>query len=229
MKLPLPTTAYQAEAANLRRLLRRGRVDHASLQRRIAPCRLEQCHGMCCHAGVGLSRSEKRVIEALVRDHPALFAELGIALPAQVIEPIPVFWLFKVYKTATRPFGYRALVPDWPAHFPETACVFMRDDGACAFQLVSERLGRHPWHYKPVSCWLQPLKVGRRGGISLYLPIEETDRSRSELYPGYVLFTHCGRTRAQGRAAAAVLQDEIDFLAAITGTPLKIPPEGERP
>ena len=104
--------------------------------------------------------------------------------------------------------------------FSDSACVFLLPDARCVLQALSAELGYHPWHFKPVSCWLHPLKVGSAPGVSLYLPTEETDLSRHQGYPGYVLWTRCGRRDPAGRPAREVFRAEIAFLEVITGVAL---------
>ncbi|CAK0779931.1 DUF3109 family protein [Azospirillaceae bacterium] len=216
-----PTSAYQVDIRHLRRMLRRKRIDIGSLRRKVRRCCLDECLGMCCAGGVGLSRDEKNVIERLAADHRALFAEIGLGLPERIVETVRILWLFPVYKTCVRPHPFRERLQGFPDHFPNAACVFMLNDGRCALQMVSERLGLHSWHYKPVSCWLQPLKVGFPRDVSLYLPNTETDLSRHAEYPGYVVWTRCGRTCWEGKPAYEVYREEILFLEAVTGVAIQ--------
>jgi len=227
-----PSIAFPGEVRTLGRLLRRWPVDWASLARPVAPCRAGTCHGMCCHDGVTLSGEERRVILALLTRHAPLVAELyrpfGLTPPGTLVERLPVLrlgplTLFGLWRTAQRPHPFRTLLADYPSHFGDTACVFLLPDARCALQALSQRLGHHPWHLKPVSCWLHPLKVGSAPGVSLYLPTEETDLARHDGYPGYVLWTRCGRRDPAGQPARAVFHAEIAFLAAITGVALTPP------
>jgi len=115
-------------------------------------------------------------------------------------------------KTATRPFPYRTLVDDYPEHFNETACAFLLEDGRCGLQVLSVQDGKHPWYYKPLTCWLQPIKISN-AEIRLY--DEKSDPFKFPDYGGFVIRTFCGRTSPDGLPAVEVLKEELEFLGKL--------------
>jgi hypothetical protein len=141
---------------------------------------------------------------------------MGLNLPEKVIEKSE--WNgIKGVKTSVRPFPFRSLVKDYPTHFNETACVFLLEDGRCGLQILSEQEGKHPWYYKPFTCWLQPIKL-TDSTIRLY--DETSDPNKLPNYDGFVIRTFCGRTETCGRPAAEVLKEELDFLGKLLGRDL---------
>jgi hypothetical protein len=74
--------------------------------------------------------------------------------------------------------------------------------------------GKHPWFYKPLTCWLHPINVSPER-ITLY--DEKTDPYRFPDYDGYLSRTFCGRTMSLGRPAYEVLRPELEFLGRILG------------
>ncbi len=214
------STAFPGDAARLRRWLRRGRVDARSFQRRVARCRLTDCRGMCCYDGAVVSWQTRRVLERLVIKAAEAFRALGLRLPAQSFVRLG-WWPLQVHKTATRLHRFSAVIADYPAHFGDSACVFMLDDGRCGLQVLSVDRGLHPWHYKPTVCWMQPIKLATEPGFSVFLPRQDTDPSRHRGYPGYVEATACGCSRPGGEPASRVLDRELRFLGAVTGVPVR--------
>jgi hypothetical protein len=157
------------------------------------------------------------VLQELSTTHAAEFREMGLSLPSQVI--VDSEWHGAVSKkTAVRPFPFRSLVDDYPRHFPETACVYLLDDGRCGLQMLAQRHNKHPWYYKPFPCWLHPIKV-RDGAVRLY--DEASDPDRYPGYEGFVTRTPCGRTAAGGCPAALLLKEELDYLSAISDRDLR--------
>jgi hypothetical protein len=75
-------------------------------------------------------------------------------------------------------------------------------------QILSEGDGKHPWYYKPFTCWLQPIKLSD-SAIRLY--DETTDPNKLPNYDGFVIRTFCGRTEECGQPATEVLKEEIGF------------------
>ena len=83
---------------------------------------------------------------------------MGLELPEAVVAPTE--WHGTVGNiTALKTFAFRSLDENYPAHFDETACVFLLDDARCGLQVLAGRDGKHPWYYKPLSCWLLPIKI----------------------------------------------------------------------
>jgi hypothetical protein len=152
---------------------------------------------------------------------------MGLGLPDEVI--VRSEWHGVVgKKTATRTSPFRAKVDGYPSHFNETACVFLFEDGRCGLQQLSIQDGKHPWYYKPFTCWLQPIKISD-STIRLY--DEATDPFKFADYDGFVTQTFCGRTTAGGRPAAEVLREELEFLGELLDrdllTELKVIQDGD--
>lgn len=193
------------------------RLDIGALSRPLKRCDLFACGGTCCHDGVYLSSEEARVIRELVREQRDELAEIGAELPEQVVVYGKWRDVASGPKTATRPAPMREKVVGYPAHFPETRCVFLLPDSRCALQAFSIQEGRHPWHWKPLTCWLHPLSIttgpDRKPVLTLYG--EETDPQRFEDYDGFTCRTHCGRTAGDGEAAWLVLKEELAALGEI--------------
>lgn len=213
-------TAYADDEARLRSRLASGRIDGRSFDRRLARCDISQCRGMCCYDGVHVSRESATIILSVVERHADVFRNLGLELPARVI--VEGEWAGEKSgpKTAVTARAFSTSVEGYPKHFADTACVFLTGDGRCGLQALSECLGLHPWYYKPVSCWLHPIKLGREGEASLVVRSEETDPYRLPDYPGYDAVTFCGRTRPEGIPAAKLLSEELAYLSRIVGRDL---------
>lgn len=215
-----PLTAYRHEEEALRHRLSAARVAEASFGRPISRCEIGACRGMCCHDGVYVPEESAGVIEGLARRHAAFFRLLGLRLPERVI--VRGRWAPKPggLKTALRPRPFAQLVPDFPAHFAQAACVFLTSAGLCSLQLLSEHLGRHPWYYKPVKCWMHPVTLEGDRPPVLVLHDERTDPYRLPGYDGFVSRIFCGRTCPAGAPASLVLREELAFLSQIAGRDL---------
>jgi hypothetical protein len=210
-------TAYAEDEAMLRERLAPGIVDARSFRRPLARCDISQCRGMCCYDGVYVSEASAAVISELATDHAAFFAGLGLKLPPRVI--VQGDWEDRSdgVKTAVRPHPFSGRVQEYPRHFTDTACVFLALDGRCSLQVLSERLGRHPWFYKPVKCWMHPMTLGGQAKDVLLLHSRETDPYRLPRYDGFVSTIFCGRTCPGGAPASEVLVPELTFLSRIVG------------
>jgi hypothetical protein len=77
---------------------------------------------------------------------------------------------------------------------------------------LSVQDGKHPWYYKPFTCWLQPIKISD-GEIWLY--DEQTDPFKFPDYDGFVTRTFCGRTSPNGVPAVEGLKEELEFLGKL--------------
>lgn len=213
-------TAYASDEATLRRRLAHGTVDAYSFRRSVARCEISRCGGMCCYDGVYVSQESAAVITQLAETHTAFFAALGLDLPDRVIVEGNWAWKRGGLKTAVRHRAFANTVEGYPAHFEDTACVFLTGDGRCGLQLLSVHLGRHPWSCKPVKCWLHPITLEGDEPSVLILHNEETDPYRLPGYDGFVPVIFCGKTRPDGAPAYAVLSEELIFLSRIVGRDL---------
>jgi hypothetical protein len=195
-------------------------VDAASFKRRVSRCSLAVCRGMCCYDGVYVTDDEAEVIQALAVREREFFRAQGLELPEQVIVDGEWEGVVAGRKTAVVPHAFSREVPGFPKHFNDTECAFHMRDGRCALQVLSEAHGRHPWYYKPLTCWLHPISIapGEDGqGAVVVLESEESDPYRVPGYDGYAAYTFCGRTDPCGQPASSVLDQEISFLGAIAG------------
>ncbi len=208
-------TAFPKTEAVLRQQFGRATLAVAALQRPLASCDLRVCKGMCCHDGVYLEDDEASVIAELAVREAEFFRDLGLILP----EPAVVHGSFKGLmsgpKTATVPHAWRGRVEGYPAHFEDTACCFLVDDGRCGLQVLSMARGRHRWYYKPTGCWLHPLTTDYTPDPTISLHDEQSDPYRLPGYPGFVTRTFCGQCSAHGPPAFETLREELTFLGAI--------------
>lgn len=197
-------------------------LDIEALQRPLERCDLRACGGTCCHDGVYLSSEEAKVIRELGESRRDEIEGQGVSLPKQLV--VYGKWRDAASgpKTATRTVAMNEKVADYPEHFPNTNCVFLLDDARCALQSLAVEEGKHPWHYKPLTCWLHPLSIssGPNHKPMLTLYSEETDPQRYPDYDGFVCRTHCGRTCDGGEPAWRVLRWEIETLGEIGGRDL---------
>jgi hypothetical protein len=119
------------------------------------------------------------------------------------------------WKTATRPATPGELADDFPAHFARTRCVFLDGAHRCVLQCLALREHRHPWFWKPVSCWMHPLVLRpataerHRPLLTIPSPAEDAERFGS--------CTHCGRPDPDGAPAHEVLDEELRILQVIAG------------
>jgi hypothetical protein len=171
---------------------------------------------MCCYGGVAVDNSTAEVLQQLSEERASDFLEMGLELPESVVTHTEWHGM-PGNITALKPRKFRSAVPDYPRHFDETACVFLMDDARCGLQVLAERDGMHPWYYKPISCWLLPIKVWND---EIHLYDYATDPFRFSDYDGFVSRIGCGRTCEDGLPAAQVLRPELEFLSLILGRDL---------
>ena len=212
-----PHTAYPATESALRAALADAPLDRASFRRPLTRCALARCHGTCCSEGVYLNAEVAATLRNLLRREAERFRSLGMERPEEaVVEEVEDG--VRSVRTALMPRPFRARVPDYPAHFPETACAFLLDDARCALQVVAEDRQLHPWHYKPLACWLHPVSLSPEG-IRLH-------DAASDPYPGgWTSRTPCGQTEPCGRPALEVLGAELEFLGGVLGRDLLAAPD----
>ena len=213
-------TAYPADEAALRSRMVGGWVDAESFRRPLARCEISTCRGMCCYDGVYVSRESATIIERAAAEHAEFFAGLDLQLPERVIVEGDWSWKAGGLKTAVAPRAFSKTVEGFPPHFKDTACVFLTGDGRCSLQLLSTHLGRHPWHYKPMKCWMHPITLEGEERATLLLHSDRTDPYRFAGYDGFVSRIFCGKTCPGGAPAATVLAEELTFLSRIVGRDL---------
>jgi hypothetical protein len=221
-------TAYPDDEAMLRERLTGGRVDAESFRRPVARCEIASCRGMCCYDGVYLSPESAAVVEHAAVEHADFFEGLGLRLPDPIIVEGEWAWKKGGLKTAITPRTFSRTVQGFPPHFNDTACGFLTNEGLCSLQLLSQHLGRHPWYYKPVKCWMHPITLEGDESSVLTLHNDRTDPYRFPGYDGFVSKIFCGKTCPGGEPASAVLSDELDFLSRIVGRDLLAEARGKQ-
>jgi len=215
----LALTAYPGIAADVGGQVREARLDHAAFERPIRACELERCRATCCHDGVHLSAEEAAGIMALLDEHAASLASYGLELTDEPVVEVAGGW-----KTAVRAARPGELAEDYPAHFPRTRCVLLDSLGRCGLQRLAMAQERHPWYYKPLTCWIHPLALRPmnrdrdRPELTLHRP--EDDPQREAGYPGFASCTHCGRPDADGGPARLILAAELAALGELAGRDL---------
>ncbi|MEW6192866.1 MAG: hypothetical protein AB1507_05875 [Bacillota bacterium] len=179
---------------------------------KLRPCIFPHCEALCCYDGAYLADGEEDRIKAVVSNHPEHFKHL----PGEYIVDGNWYNRVKGRKTAVRPFSYQS--PDYPKHFNNTRCVFAYEDGRCSLQTAAQELNLHPWHFKPMACWLFPLRFS---GSRITIPPRENEKDPdyiNEDYPGFITFLPCGRHTEDGLPWYQALQKEIVyFLNMILG------------
>lgn len=205
--------AFPTLQQELARQVREARVDHEAFAMPLKVCELAECRATCCHDGVFLEAEEREVIADVVASHAERLAEYGWEAPEIFQRMEDGRW-----KSVTLPDD--SPPASFPAHFPKTRCVFLDAEHRCVLQRLAMDEGRHPWFWKPVSCWMHPLilKPGRRGErpvLSLATP--ENDPAAHAGYPGFSAFTPCGMTCAGGPPARQTLGAELELLGDLAG------------
>ncbi len=201
--------AFSDAERELGRQIREAALDHEAFAMPLRVCELAKCRATCCHDGVFLDAGQ----------------ENGIA---DVVDRLAKYGFHRSEwretrngraKTATVPDDDPA--PDFPEHFPRTRCAFLDDRHRCLLQRLSVDEGRHPWWWKPVSCWMHPLLLRRRDGrpwLTLARPAD--DPAAAPGYPGFGAFTPCGVPCPDGEPAWRTLRAELDLLGRIGGRDL---------
>ncbi len=208
-------TAFEESEKRLRRDCHSLKIDKASFENRVLPCQLKQCRGACCHDGVRLSRSEVEVLFDLLEANKSFFESIIPGFPNDPFEHDSDGW-----KTATSLRESMGESEEYPAHFPATACVFLTEDSLCGLQLLALKENRHRWFYKPIPCWLHPMKILEGETLCLTFVDEKSDPQRTESYPGFACQTACGKIRENGIPAINNFEAEIQFLEEILGRKL---------
>lgn len=180
-------------------------VDGARLRR----CDLAVCEGVCCHDGVWLTSDDEARIRTAVRERPSAFTHVPKVKIVTVRRPTGQPGEPAARKTATRPWRWRSR----PAHFTDTRCVFAHEDGRCSLQVAAVDAGHPPWTWKPLACWLHPLRIGDRGRALLPPPLPADDPDAAPGYPGFISSTPCGAHREDGTPWRDLLAEEQAWWA----------------
>lgn len=185
----MTVSAFPRSIGTLARLLREAAVDHEAFEIPLPLCQLHECRATCCHDGVVVSEEEAKLLgEGVI--------ELQDGRK----------------KTKTVPAHDGQLAGDFPAHFPQTRCLFLDEKHRCQWQLKSVEEGKHPWFYKPISCWMHPLLVSEGEGRPV-LTIRHPENDETN----FATHTPCGKLTAGAEPARLTLKMELEMLAEISG------------
>lgn len=204
-------TVFRGSEIALRKQYGNAPLDPEEFQHKVSRCSLASCRGTCCYGGVRVDEGTAEVLQQLSHDRASDFRKMGLSLPSAVVERTEWQGVPGTI-TVLKPFPFRSLVAEYPAHFTETACTFLMDDGRCGLQVLADMDGKHPWYYKPFSCWLLPIKLWN---YEIRLFNKETDPFRFLGYDGFISQTFCGRTSECGLPAVQVLEPELSYLGQI--------------
>jgi len=186
------STAYKESAQLLRNQLHEAALDHEAFESGLAVCELDQCRATCCHDGVILSKEEAQILSEM-DDRDGIFE----------IEP-------GRFKTRTVEVEASQLPDDFPSHFPKTRCVYLDAKHRCHWQLKALEERKHPWFYKPFSCWMHPVLITRsEGRPRLTILPRAQDSSR------FASYTPCGQTRSCAAPARLALRSELEMLGEL--------------
>jgi hypothetical protein len=202
--------AFTALEQELARQVQEARLDHEAFGLPIKVCELSQCRATCCHDGVYLDTEEREVIGSVIEGNREPLASYGWNEPT-IFERQSGRW-----KSVTLPDPGHA--PEFPSHFPQTRCVFLDRGHRCVLQRLAMDQGKHPWFWKPISCWMHPLileskKSKERPILTLATP--ENDPASGENYPGFSSYTPCGTVCPKATAARLSLSAELALLGEI--------------
>ncbi len=163
-------------------------------------CDLTQCEGICCSDGAFLADGEEAMIHRVVKANPDHFAYL----PKDYI--IDGDWEGNTgRKTNVQPYKYRQR----PAHFADTRCCFAEADGKCGLQTLAAKKGVHKWKWKPKGCWLFPLGIDDHGKLEAPPRTRREDPNNiGKHYPGFSVFTPCGKHNEKGKVWWIALKEE---------------------
>lgn len=163
-------------------------------------CDLAQCEGICCSDGAFLADGEEAMIRRVVRANPEHFSYL----PKDYI--IDGNWEGNTgRKTNVRPYQYKVK----PAHFSNTRCCFAEADGKCGLQTLAYKKGVHKWKWKPKGCWLFPLGIGDNNNLEAPPRTRKEDPNNiGKHYPGFSVFTPCGKHDEKGKVWWIALKEE---------------------
>ena len=187
-------TIFRETAAGLARQLREAAVDHAAFERGLSVCELSKCRATCCHDGAILSAEEAEVLTGFD--------------DREGIETLPG----GRKKTRTVMAEHHELAKSFPDHFGKTRCVYLDGEDRCFWQLKSVEEGRHPWFYKPTSCWMHPVLLTQRDRRSFLTILASEEDSK-----GFASNTPCGMARSCVEPARSCLGMELEMLELISG------------
>ena len=185
----MTVSAFPRSIQTLARQLQEAAVDHEAFEIPLPLCHLQECRATCCHDGVMVSDEEAEVLGRGV-------IELADGRK----------------KTETIPASGEQLAENFPNHFSKTRCVFLDEQHRCMWQLKSVEERKHPWFYKPISCWMHPLLVAEQDGRPV-LTVRHPERDETN----FATHTPCGQLMAGADPARMTLKMELEMLSEISG------------
>ncbi|MEP4077089.1 hypothetical protein [Haloferula sp.] len=208
-------TAYPELEKELGRQIREAAVDYVSFAQKLKVCDLGACRATCCHDGVFLCEEEQRGIDEALKAGRAQLESYGWEHGK---------WLDQADgKAKSVTLETSDLAEGFPDHFPRTRCVFLDEGHRCVLQRLAADEGRHPWFWKPISCWMHPLVLnpGDRGERPLLaLPSPGNDPAEKDGVAGFSSCTPCGMAAPEGETAWKSLRSELELLGSIAGRDL---------
>jgi len=186
-------------------------LDAPAFLKNYQPCELCTCKAQCCYTGTVLQDGEEKVIRAVMKKHAVPLKEWLPHLPKVPFETVELQGTAKhvCSMTKVRPYDYGRALPE---HFDETRCVFADDEGRCGLQRLSLQQKKHPWWYKPLDCWLHPIKLVADPEAMITIPAEANDPYKTKGYPGFTAFTPCGAAAKKGKPGYEVFSEELKAL-----------------
>lgn len=195
-------TAFPEMEAALGRAVREAMVDHDAFLMPLKVCELAICRATCCHDGVWLDDEEREVIGEVIEAHEGKLDSYGWR-ETEIFTRREGRW--KSVTIAEEKPG------EFPTHFPRTRCVFLDTEHRCVLQRLAMDEDKHPWFWKPVSCWMHPLLLKPGSRPLLTLATKENDAA------AFSSHTPCGIPCPGGPPTRETLAAELDLLERIAG------------
>lgn len=196
---------------------------------KLYPYNCKQCEAVCCYDGVYLSQKEESKIYDLIKTYPDYFKGMpelnncivdgSIAYEKWSGSPKPNNcivdgkWQYGVKKTNVIPYNYS--YPDFPDHFNKTRCVFVDENHFCRLESLARKLKLHKWTFKPIACWLFPLKINEKGILIPPPILAKDDPDKRKNYLGYVSYVPCQKHREDSENWQVIFEEEIEYYKKI--------------
>lgn len=171
------------------------------------------CEALCCYTGAVLSDQEETTITEIIANHADSLKEWLPHLPDTPCEKVRLYGTNTIsLMTKVHPHNYRQELPE---HFNHTRCVFADEGGQCGLQRLAIRQEKHMWWYKPLECWLHPIKLITDPKPMITIPTEANDPYYTGGYPGFTAFTSCGKVTADGEPGYKIFFQELEALGTL--------------
>lgn len=206
---------FKESSQYLREQLLRARLDHQAFEIKIKACELSRCKATCCHDGVTLPREDAQSLNVLLNKKIEFLGKCEVPISDEYFQECADG---KRVKSRVRKVRKADLPSDFPPHFSRTRCIFLDNNHHCLFQKISMEERKHPWFYKPLTCWIHPILIKQtEHGMLITLPNKNNDPQREKQYLGFASCTHCGREEEDGQPAYEVLAEELKCLGKLVG------------